>query len=533
MTGALLKKQMLEVFAWLYQDKKTGKNRSRKGIMLYGLLYAAIFGFLAVMFYALADAMCAPLVQAGFAWLYMALMGLIAVTLGMFGSVFNTFATLYQAKDNDLLFSMPVPVRTILTARLSGVYVMGLMYELFAIVPAVIVYFMNVRLTFLTVLFTMLIPVILSILILAISCILGYVVAWISSHLKNQKILTVIVSLAFVVGYYCLCGSAGNVLQAILQDPANFGRKVRGVLYPLYHMGLAAGGNAGSMLIFGAIVLTLFCVVYGILAHSFIKLATTNKGAAKKKYIEKRAPLRSQDRALLAKEFGRFLGSPAYMLNCGLGILFMLIAAVFLIIKQDVIAKTLQAMASGEEGILVLIAAAGTCMTTSMNDMTAPSISLEGRNIWLAQVLPVSGWRVLRAKLSMHLLLTLIPAAAVVFSIEWILKPSVTGAVLIPVTTVLYVVLMAALGLACNLKMPNLTWTSEIVPIKQGASVMIALFGGFGIIAILGVGYYLLMHVITPDSYLAGAAAILLLADLFVINWLRKRGGHIFEQLTS
>ena len=61
-----------------------------------------------------------------FAWLYMALMGIVSVTLGVFGSVFNTFSTLYQARDNDLLFAMPITERSVLTARLSGVYAMGL-----------------------------------------------------------------------------------------------------------------------------------------------------------------------------------------------------------------------------------------------------------------------------------------------------------------------------------------------------------------------------------------------------------------------
>lgn len=46
---------------------------------------------------------------------------------------FNTFSTLYQAKDNDLLFAMPITERSVLTARLSGVYAMGLMYELFVL----------------------------------------------------------------------------------------------------------------------------------------------------------------------------------------------------------------------------------------------------------------------------------------------------------------------------------------------------------------------------------------------------------------
>ena len=41
-----------------------------------------------------------------------------------------------------------------------------------------------------------------------------------------------------------------------------------------------------------------------------------------------------------------------------------------------------------------------------------------------------------------------------------------------------YVLLMASFGLFVGLKMPNLHWTNEITPIKQGGAVMLALFTG-------------------------------------------------------
>ena len=47
---------------------------------------------------------------------------------------------------------------------------------------------------------------------------------------------------------------------------------------------------------------------------------------------------------------------------------------------------------------------------TSMNDITAPAISLEGKNIWLSQSLPVKPWQVLRSKLELHMWLTGVPA---------------------------------------------------------------------------------------------------------------------------
>ena len=84
--------------------------------------------------------LCGPLAAAGLDWLYFALMGGIAMLLGAFGSIFNTYAGLYLAKDNDLLLSLPIPVRSIILSRLLSVYLMGLLYSGVVTIPAAIVY---------------------------------------------------------------------------------------------------------------------------------------------------------------------------------------------------------------------------------------------------------------------------------------------------------------------------------------------------------------------------------------------------------
>ena len=45
--------------------------------------------------------------------------------------------------------------------------------------------------------------------------------------------------------------------------------------------------------------------------------------------------------------------------------------------------------------------------------------------------------------------------------------------------SLLAVLLLALFGLTMGLKMPNLHWTSEITPVKQGGSVALALLGGW------------------------------------------------------
>ncbi len=530
MLKTLMKKQMLEVFSGVYQDKKTKQRKSAKSMIGYALLCIVLFGYLLVMFYFLADWLCAPLVSAGFGWLYMTLMGVAAATFGVFGSVFSTYTSLYQAKDNDLLLAMPIPTKYMLYARLFAVYAVGLMYELLIMIPVLIVYFMNVPFEFLTVLFSLLIPFVLSIFVLALSCILGWIVALVTSKLKNQKILTVILSLGFLGAYYYFCGNMSTIIEKILTNPTGLGDKVKGALYPFYQMGLAAEGDALAMLIFVVIIVVLYAAVYVVLNRSFLKLATANRGSSKAKYVEKRVESRSQAQALLYKELRRFLGSVNYMLNCGLGIVFMLFAAVMLIVKKDTI--VLLCTLINNEGLVALIAVAAICAMSSMNDISAPSVSLEGKNIWLLQVVPVSGWDILKAKLSLHLILTLVPVAVLTVCVELVIKPSLLFAILIPIIMVLFVLLMAVLGLVFNLKMPNLNWTSEVVPIKQSASVTLALFGGWGIELVLGVGYYFLYDYIRPSIFMICVCGLLFAANVLLLRWLKTRGSRIFERLS-
>ena len=142
MLRILFKKQMSELNQSFFQDKKKGKRRSAVSTVALFLLYLSLFVCLGGIFFYVGKVLCLPLVQAGIGWLYFAIMGMIALALGIFGSVFNTFASLYQAKDNDLLLSLPIPIYAILLVRISGVYVMGLLYGSIVMIPTLIVYVM-------------------------------------------------------------------------------------------------------------------------------------------------------------------------------------------------------------------------------------------------------------------------------------------------------------------------------------------------------------------------------------------------------
>ena len=532
MIKALFKKQMAEVFSWLFMDRKKGR-RTGKGMVGFLLLYAALVAYLGGMIFMAGKFLCQALVPMGLTWFYFTIMGLLSLMLGVFGSVFNTYASLYLAKDNDMLLAMPIPPRYILFVRLVGVYVMGLFFELIVMLPATIAWFIYGEPTALGAVFALLSPLFLSFLVLALSCLLGLLVAVISTHVKRKSLITVLFSLGalalYMWGYTKLMSSLTELL-AIVGDIAE---AVKGPLFPFYHMGRAAEGKGLSFLIFATVMLGVFLLICPLLSRSFLKLATTNKGAAKKTYTRTKAAQRSAGKALLIKEFKRLISSPVYLLNCALGALFLPIGGVMLLVFREEINLVLPVFAEifGDADIVPLLLAAVACMMGAMIDLTAPSISLEGKHLWLVQSLPVTPLQILHAKLSMHLLIGVPPALFATVCLLIAATPTLPFFFLIPVAMLSFILLIALFGLFINLKMPNLTWTSEVVPVKQSAAVTVTLLGSWGVVLALGALYVPLRHHLPAALYLCICCAAFLGVCATLYAWLRRKGTKIFATL--
>ena len=190
MLRVLLKKQLAEVFKSYFYDAKKNRMRSRAAIACWFVFYILIMvGMLGGIFTGLSFTMCSGLVQAEMDWLYFLLMGGISIFLGAFGSVFNTYSGLYLAKDNDLLLSLPIPVRTIIAARLMNVYLQGAMYSATVIFPAMIVYWIVAGISASRVICGILLFLIVTGIVLLLSCALGWGVAKISLRLKNKSFI--------------------------------------------------------------------------------------------------------------------------------------------------------------------------------------------------------------------------------------------------------------------------------------------------------------------------------------------------------
>lgn len=532
MLKTLLKKQMAEIFRNYFYDPKKNKMRSKGATIAYIVLYALLMvGLLGGMFALMAVGLCGPLVEASMDWLYYLLIGLIAVLLGTFGSVFSTYSSLYLSKDNDLLLSMPLPVRCVMASRLLGVYLLGLMYAAVVIVPGVIVYWITAPVTAGTIVGGVLMVLIVSVIVMVLSCLLGWVVARISLKLKNKSFITVILSLLFLAAYYFVYYKAQALITLLVENAAVYGMKIRGSAYLLYLFGCVGAGDWLAMLIVTVTqVLLLALTLWGI-ARSFLKIATATGSVKKVRFEHKAVRAQSTQRALFGKELRRFTASPNYMLNCGFGILMLLAAGIALLIKGRALAQLLDGVFGAGADIVPVLLSAALCLLASMNDMAAPSVSLEGRQLWLAQSLPVTPWQVLRAKLDTQLLLTGVPMLFCALCAVITLPGSAAEMALAVVVALLYTLLSALAALALGLKMPNLTWTNETTPIKQSGSVMLALFANWFYAIALGGLYFLCGRYLSAAAYLALAAAITAAVCALLLRWVKQRGTRTFAAL--
>lgn len=510
----------------------TGASRSRKkqsALQKLGfavLMVYCLFAF-GMMFYTSFSMLAGVYASAGLAWLYFAMYAIMAFALMVFGSVFTAKAQLFEAKDNELLLSMPIPPRDILASRMLALMGMNVLLELVVAVPALIAWLRAASMSVLGACAFVLMLLALPCLAMAVTSFLAWLLSLLSSKIRKKALVTTIGSMVFLGIYFAVVFRMNQYLTQLAQNGAAIAGALAGAA-PLVWLGRAmAGEGAGNLLLALAVTVVPFILMYVILSRSFLSIVTTKRGLAKIRYQEKMLKTASADAALLQREFRRLGASASYLLNSGMGVLFLLAAAVALIIKRDAIYASLTQFSElyGTAPILFVLAIGG---MTSMTLFTASSVSLEGKNLWILQSMPVSGVQVLRAKLRMANLLTL-PAvviaslACAVITEQW---PLVLAA------SVLFAWFANLFGLREGIVHAKLDWTNEAQAVKQGWAVMLTMLGGWAIMLASGILWFALIDRITPEMFLLGFCAVIFILDVLLLRWLKRKGAERFSHLS-
>ena len=524
MLRILIKAQLQSVLASLTRTSK-GKRLSVAGAVLLMAFLAVIFlSFFGFTFYALALA----LPGMGLGWFYFALAAIMAFALGFIGSVFTAQQQLFAARDNELLLAMPIRPRDILGARMAVLLLLDYAFTLVVLLPAGVVWLMVVGGTaggiFGFVLSALLLPLI----VMCFTCLFAWLLAPISSRMRNKTVITLVLYLAFLAAYFYFYMNLQQLLTELIANSEQIAGAFVAV-YPLYAFGQASLGSWLHIAGFAACCVIPFALVYAILSRGFLAVTTRRPSVKKLVYRERALKTSGVGAALLRKELGRFAANGMYILNAAMGSVLTIAAAVALIIYRDEAMQLLSVLPEGMgEGAVIL----ALCFLNATDVISAPSISLESKTLWLLKSLPVPAGRILMAKVNLHLVIALPPTLIASVCCCAALPFPPAGAAMVVLIPALTCVFGALLGVAVNLRYPKFDYINETAVIKNSMSVIVTLFGSWALLAAAALLYGLaLRRVMGMTAYLYICAALLAALCAALYLSLRRSGARRFAEL--
>lgn len=534
MLKALIAVQLRASFSMLFQIGSRGKKSTPVKKILVGLLVVYIVGVLGISTGFYFKMLLDGLKPAGLDWLYFAIAGITAFVLGFIGSVYMAQSALFAAKDNETLLSMPIPSHLILLSRTCTLYLLTLLFQAVILVPALVVWLIYQPFSLGMLVMFVLCALLLPFLVLVLSFLLGWLLAQISQRVRFKNLLIILFSLAFMAAYFILYSRLMSELANLLQRGSEIAAAVRRVFVPAYHMGIAITQQSViSLLVFAAFCLIPFGLVMLVIASNYNKVLTTVRGGPKVLYKGGGIRQGSLMGALTKKELRRFFSSPIYMLNSAITLVMMLGGAIYLLFSSKVITDLTTQMAMPSQLIGLVIVLAIALMSASVT-MSSSAISLEGKQFWIIQTLPVSALQSLLAKAAAHVIICFPPIAITGIIMGFLFQFNAfycVMSILLPLCTALF---FALFGLLINLHFPKMSWQSETEVVKQSMSAFLAMFLGMTLMAGLGILYIAkLAEYIKPEAYLMMITGFFLILSGLIYLYFRAKAEGMYLRLSE
>ncbi len=532
--GTLVKKQFMELSTMFSMGKRRSMRGSTGGFAITLALYILVAFSIGTSMMLLAEMLSDELLGKGEDWKFFVILDILGVAIATLVTMFSVDVALFRAKDNEILLSMPIPPGYILLARMVPLYVIALILTSAVLIPELAVYKMNVGAGIPLIILNILLILALAFLALGLSTVLGWLLSLVNSRFKGNGIVSLIITVAFLGAYFFIYFQINKFSQAMVGNSSAMADFVRRWLKPIYFIGQAHTGSVIGLVIGLITIVVVFGVIYFAMSRTFRGIVVNAGKGSSHKVGSGILKTGSSSHALFLKEIKRFTSSSSYMMNCGLGPVFMLILSVAAVIKRDVILSGLEQVnelfefnPSFVAGILALMifALVSTCY------YTMPSISLEGKSIWILQSMPLDPMKIFMSKIKMEYVLC-VPGILVLTTVGCIilgLSPISWLAVI--VAALAYTTFTAFFGLWINLLRPSLDWTNEAYPIKQGLNPLICLFGEWLLTLIFG-GIYFFVGIFVPaEAYLLLVSVVLLVVSYIIYRWLLKGGRARFAAL--
>ena len=485
------------------------------------VLYAMLIGYSAVASIALG--------AAGFGEAIPLMGALIVCCMSFVFTLLRTNGYLFNFKEYDMLMALPFEIKDVAACKFLYMYVKSLPWYVSIIFAMMIGYGIFERPNVLLYPIWMILSLLLPVIPMLLAAFVGFVIAKLSSGFEKKHILQTLLTLVFVI----FCFSLQFIIDAIFKnnEPMEVAMKTADITKSIgtYYFPAVWYSNAVLYLfqkplkglIFGAmfvfVTLALFEIVFIPVGKYYRQINSAMKShAAKRNYHMTTQKKSSVVNAIAFKEFRRFMGSTTYLVNGGLGfILTVILGVVVFFVGLD---KLVYIIAKGAPLPVEIIYPAIPFIIyflVGMMATTACSPSLEGKNYWIVQSLPIEKKTLYQGKMLFNMYLA-------VPTMEFgILSFCIAGKVALPLIVLelilgfLLCAFSTAWGCVCGLKHMRLDWENEVEVIKQGTAVMVYLlpnmFVCMGLVVLVcflgtSVNHYLIMGI---SILIVGILAIL------------------------
>jgi ABC-2 type transport system permease protein len=230
----------------------------------------------------------------------------------------------------------------------------------------------------------------------------------------------------------------------------------------------------------------------------------------------------SMFQAIFKKDVKRYFSSTIYLLNTSFGMFLMVIVAIASIFVGTKALEVLVGTDTSEIPIFPILLTMQVAFI-AMSCTTSPSISLEGKYLWILKSMPIDPKLIYKSKILLNLTV-IIPIhliSVVLLSIAF--KLGFIELVLLILVPSAYALAIASGGLLINIIKPSFQWESEVVPVKQSMSVMLAMLWGVFLLAI-PIAIYTNVSIENIYIFASLVGLVVLLISMGVLRWINTLG---------
>lgn len=530
---SLIKATMTENMSLFSINTKKQSKISRKAFPI--LMFVLIFFYMWMYSNMLYDQLDAAKAQFAGLLIFVFITTILTIVEG----IYKAPTLLFNCKDDDMMFSLPIKKRTILFVRILKFYVFEVLYNSLFLLPAMVAYVRWVPVDWTYYLASFIGLLVFPIIPIVLSCIIGMITSSISARFKKKNIAQIIITFILLIGVLYLSFN----LQTLMSKIAEHATTISEVLTKLYfpaglYLNMIVNFSIVDLLILVGSNIAIFAVTIFVLSKIYFKISSnvkrisTGKTSNKPYVIKTTRPLT----ALVKKEFKKFTSSATFVINAAFGLVLFLIGCGVLVFNSDNLIATFSAQfeITAEQVISLMpaILVGFIIFTSLMTSITSSMISLEGRTFNILKSLPVKPYTIIKSKI-LTALIVMIPCFLIGDAMIIIkFGCGIPELLLILAASIILPVFAETVGIIINLKYPKLDAINDAEVVKQSMSSSVAVFLGMGLTGLSIFGLIQLMSTgLSQSIAISIVLGVYLLLDILMYVYLKKNSQKKFNEI--